>query len=204
MKKRNSYHALKDIILSNSGNDKCCDCGSQKDVTWVSLNFGVIICIECSAYHRKLGVHITKIQSLTLDEIDTIQLLIAEQMTNNKFNEVMEAKASKSNKIIPSLENGNREAFIKAKYQEKKFVNYCCKTPEEALEKLELAIEQQNLYNLLQYFCEITKHGINLTHPVNPILDTCLHTAIMRENGKSLHIVDFIVQNSGKAISLSQ
>jgi len=56
----------------------------------LSTNFGIIVCIECSGIHRDLGVHISRIQSLTLDNIGTSQLLLARHMTNNAFNEVME------------------------------------------------------------------------------------------------------------------
>lgn len=34
------------------GNDRCVDCSSTKDVTWLSTNFGIITCIECSGVHR--------------------------------------------------------------------------------------------------------------------------------------------------------
>ena len=107
-----------------------------------------------------MGVHVTKIQSLTLDDIGTSQLLIARYMTNDKFNQVMQAKATVTDKIIPTDNMSDKEAFIKAKYKEKKFVNYHCKTSEEALQKLEAAIEQQNLYDVLQYFCETIQYGI--------------------------------------------
>jgi Arf-GAP/SH3 domain/ANK repeat/PH domain-containing protein len=60
------------------------------DATWLSTNFGIIVCIECSGIHRDLGVHISRIQSLTLDNVGTSQLLLARHMTNNAFNEVME------------------------------------------------------------------------------------------------------------------
>lgn len=101
------------------GNDRCCDCNSQNgknvfnfleylimrcvllspkltmssfiDATWLSTNFGIIICIECSGIHREMGVHISRIQSLTLDNVGTSQLLLARHMTNNAFNDVMEA-----------------------------------------------------------------------------------------------------------------
>jgi len=38
-----------------------------------------------------MGVHISKIQSLTLDNIGTSQLLVARFMSNEQFNKVMEA-----------------------------------------------------------------------------------------------------------------
>ena len=49
------------------------------------------MCIECSGIHREMGVHISRIQSLTLDNVGTSQLLLARHMTNNAFNDVMEA-----------------------------------------------------------------------------------------------------------------
>ncbi len=64
------------------------------DPTWLSTNYGVIVCIECSGIHRQMGVHISKIQSLTLDHIGTSQLLVARVMSNEGFNKVMEAKCT--------------------------------------------------------------------------------------------------------------
>jgi Arf-GAP with SH3 domain, ANK repeat and PH domain-containing protein len=74
---------------------------SATDATWLSTNFGIIICIECSGIHRDLGVHISRIQSLTLDNIGTSQLLLARHMTNAAFNDVMEATL-RGNKPTPS------------------------------------------------------------------------------------------------------
>lgn len=71
------------------------------DATWLSTNFGIIVCIECSGIHRDLGVHISRIQSLTLDNVGTSQLLLARQMTNNIFNEVMEANL-RTSKLTPN------------------------------------------------------------------------------------------------------
>lgn len=72
------------------------------DTTWLCINFGVVVCIECSGIHRDLGVHISRIQSLTLDNIGTSQLLLARHMTNQGFNDVMEVRLHASNKPIPS------------------------------------------------------------------------------------------------------
>lgn len=55
------------------------------DPTWLSTNFGILMCIECSGIHRDLGVHISRIQSLTLDNIGTSQLLVIHKVENILF-----------------------------------------------------------------------------------------------------------------------
>ena len=50
-------------------NDTCADCG-DKAPTWVAINMGVALCINCSGIHRSLGSHLSKVRSLTLDRID--------------------------------------------------------------------------------------------------------------------------------------
>jgi hypothetical protein len=37
---------------------------------WASINLGVMMCIECSGIHRSLGVHVSKVRSLTLDTLE--------------------------------------------------------------------------------------------------------------------------------------
>merc|ERR1711963_815509 len=187
---------LVSFIRGLPGNDRCCDCGSQNDATWLSTNFGIIVCIECSGIHREMGVHISKIQSLTLDNIGTSQLLVARYMTNDNFNKIMEAKATI--KPNPSSSMAERKAYIKAKYEDKKFVEPLCSTSQEVLLELEAAIEEHSLYDVLRCLCEATHHGVDLTDPLpsSEFAESSLHKAISHENGHSLHIVDFIVQNS--------
>lgn len=46
------------------------------DPTWLSTNLGILTCIECSGIHRELGVHYSRMQSLTLDVLGTSELLV--------------------------------------------------------------------------------------------------------------------------------
>lgn len=46
------------------------------DPEWLSTNLGILTCIECSGIHREMGVHVSRIQSLSLDSLGTSDLLV--------------------------------------------------------------------------------------------------------------------------------
>ncbi|CAG9855130.1 unnamed protein product [Phyllotreta striolata] len=185
--------AIIKYIQKIPGNDRCCDCNSQNDATWLSTNFGIIVCIECSGIHRDLGVHISRIQSLTLDNVGTSQLVLARFMTNNLFNDIMEAQLSSNEKLDPSSSMEERLNFIRAKYVDKRFALRTCQTELEKIYELEEAVNRGDLPLLLQTFAENVDFGAPL--PSSKIGETALHRAILNESGRTLHIVDFLIQN---------
>ncbi|KAF6117185.1 ArfGAP with coiled-coil, ankyrin repeat and PH domains 2 [Phyllostomus discolor] len=105
------------------GNASCCDCGLA-DPRWASINLGITLCIECSGIHRSLGVHFSKVRSLTLDTWEPELLKLMCELGNDVINRVYEAKVEKMGIKKPQPgQRQEKEAYIKAKYVEKKFVD---------------------------------------------------------------------------------
>ncbi|XP_037627788.1 arf-GAP with coiled-coil, ANK repeat and PH domain-containing protein 3-like isoform X2 [Sebastes umbrosus] len=105
------------------GNEQCCDCG-QADPRWASINLGILLCIECSGIHRSLGVHCSKVRSLTLDSWEPELLKLMCELGNSVINHIYEGSYQEQGlkKPLPSSSRQEKEAWIKSKYVEKKFL----------------------------------------------------------------------------------
>ncbi|CAL1536476.1 unnamed protein product [Lymnaea stagnalis] len=190
--------SIMDRIRRLPGNKECCDCGAP-DPEWLSVNLGVMICLECCGIHRELGVHISRTQSTVIDELGTSQLLLARVIGNATFNDIMEATldpndTSHSIKPKPSSHMNERRDFIKAKYEQHKFAIITCADKEELKQDLKQAIQLKDLLALLQVYAE----GLDLS-TLLPDMDngeTSLHLAIQEDDGTSLPLIDFLIQNT--------
>lgn len=109
---------------ADQGNYWCADCGSGSKVEWVSINLGIVLCIECSGIHRSLGTHISKVRSLTLDiksfTIDIVEVLLV--IGNRVSNMVWEAKLDPASRPSAQATREQRLRFITTKYVERTFV----------------------------------------------------------------------------------
>ncbi|XP_071671846.1 arf-GAP with SH3 domain, ANK repeat and PH domain-containing protein 1-like isoform X2 [Patagioenas fasciata] len=176
------------------GNRECCDC-SAPDPTWLSINLGILICVECSGIHREIGAHLSRIQSLSLDRLATSELLVVRNIGNSGFNGIMEANLpSFSLKPTEHSDTALRKNFIISKYVEKK---YAKRSPAAQCSSLPEAIKDKDIFSLLQAYAQ----NVDLSEPVLAPLqepgETILHLAVLLSDRTSLHIVDFLVQNSG-------
>ncbi|KAM7090556.1 LOW QUALITY PROTEIN: arf-GAP with SH3 domain, ANK repeat and PH domain-containing protein 1-like [Ciconia maguari] len=186
--------AIIEEVRGMPGNRECCDC-SAPDPSWLSINLGILICIECSGIHREMGVHLSRIQSLSLDKLATSELLLARNISNSGFNNIMEANLPRfSLKPTVHSDMAFRKNFIISKYVEKK---YAKRSPAAQCSGLPEAVKDKDIFSLLQAYAE----NMDLSEPVLAPLqepgETILHLAVLLSDRTSLHIVDFLVQNSG-------
>ncbi|XP_075903767.1 arf-GAP with SH3 domain, ANK repeat and PH domain-containing protein 1 isoform X4 [Nelusetta ayraudi] len=189
--------AIIEDVLRMPGNEVCCDCGAA-DPKWLSTNLGILTCIECSGIHREMGVHISRIQSMELDKLGTSELLLAKNVGNSSFNEIMEGNlTTPSPKPTPSSDMTVRKEFINAKYVDHKYARKTCTSAAAKMIELFEAVQSRDLLALIQVYAE----GVELMEPLPEVGqetgETALHYSVRTADQTSLHLVDFLVQNSG-------
>ncbi|KAJ1984990.1 hypothetical protein H4R34_000334 [Dimargaris verticillata] len=171
------------LIQAVPGNNQCADCQTP-DPEWASINLGALLCIECSGIHRSLGVHVTKIRSLTLDNWEPEQAQVMVQLGNTAVNQVYEqACPSDVPRPTPEADRASKQEWIMAKYIERLFAPHAETTdPYEMAtlnERMWLAAQQGDLPAVLQ--CLATGADVNWQNEVENH-KTALHQAALQSN----------------------
>jgi len=186
---------LVQLQLLDEENLFCADCRA-KDPDWVAFNLGLLVCHNCSGVHRSLGTHISKIRSLTLDKWEPQLLQVQKFLGNTIGNRLLESDLSETvPRPEPDATREERDAFIAAKYRDKRFVK---RDPSENVTKLserlyECAVSNEASKDIIPQMLELIVRGANINWVnFDENCSTTLHFLAATDNLVGL---EFLLQN---------
>ncbi|KAM7208715.1 UBA domain containing protein [Naviculisporaceae sp. PSN 640] len=107
---------LHELLHSVPGNNNCADCHAQNPA-WASWSLGIFLCMRCAAIHRKLGTHISKVKSLSMDSWSNEQVENMRKVGNASSNKTYNPQNKKPPVPVDADEaDGAMERFIRSKY----------------------------------------------------------------------------------------
>ncbi|GAA5951934.1 hypothetical protein JCM3765_005145 [Sporobolomyces pararoseus] len=113
-------------LVKQPGNNQCADCKASNP-RWASWDQGVFLCVKCASMHRKIGSHITKVKSLTLDTWTKEQVDNMRKLGNVKVNSLLNPDERRNPPPPPDSDdsrNSELERFVRNKYEYKVYQDF--------------------------------------------------------------------------------
>ncbi|KAF8065075.1 hypothetical protein FPV67DRAFT_168049 [Lyophyllum atratum] len=112
-------------LVAKPGNDICADC-KARNPRWASHSLGIFICVNCASIHRKIGTHVTKVKSLTMDMWSKEQVENMRSMGNANSNAIHnpnEVRHPPPANLMDAERDSELEQYIRSKYEFKRFMD---------------------------------------------------------------------------------
>ena len=114
--------ALQDLIKNVPGNDRCADC-QARNPGWASWSLGIFLCMRCAALHRKLGTHVSKVKSLSMDSWSNDQVENMRKIGNTISNKTYNPSNTRPPVPLDVDEvDSAMGRFIRQKYEHRAFI----------------------------------------------------------------------------------
>ncbi|KAL2140271.1 hypothetical protein VTI28DRAFT_4026 [Corynascus sepedonium] len=108
--------SLQDLLHNVPGNNFCADC-QARNPGWASWSLGIFLCMRCATIHRKLGTHVSKVKSLSMDSWTNEQVDNMRKVGNVVSNKLYNPDNKKPPVPIDADEaDSAMERFIRQKY----------------------------------------------------------------------------------------
>ena len=179
----------------------CADC-SRAVPEWASINLGILLCIDCAGVHRTLGVGVSQVRSLLLDDDcwDRPTMSIMTGIGNENSNRVWSATLgddTSGGAIRPNATRAQREVHIRDKYVKRRWIDRSSPSTKSSNEQLREAASRGDLVEVLRQRAlggDVTSHDAATG-------DTALHLAA---RAGSLSCVAFLLRNgaSERAVNI--
>uniref|UniRef100_A0A3P9AKS0 Arf-GAP with GTPase, ANK repeat and PH domain-containing protein 3 n=1 Tax=Esox lucius TaxID=8010 RepID=A0A3P9AKS0_ESOLU len=150
-------------IRNVRGNSFCVDCDAANP-DWASLNLGALMCIECSGIHRNLGTHLSRVRSLDLDDWPVELCMVMVAVGNALANSVWEGALEGYTKVGADSTRSERERWIRAKYEQKRFVVDLPQSDVPLGQQLLRAVVEDDLRLVVLLLAHGTKEEVNETY----------------------------------------
>ncbi|KAJ1449114.1 putative GTPase activating protein for Arf-domain-containing protein [Pelagophyceae sp. CCMP2097] len=90
-----------EFVRGDSANQTCMDCARRTlEGPWMSVNYGIVLCIECAGVHRGFGTHISFVRSILHDDLSAKETSSLERGGNAKFAAFLAARGTSRQQFL--------------------------------------------------------------------------------------------------------